>query len=187
MYLLTLQKMNLYSRFCLNQILQLLELREGAVKMKSERMQRATLENTVRHIGEEARTILPRIQTLFGFQLIAVFNDRFEALSSIDKNLHLIATVCTAVATMLVLTPAAYHRQVEPREISTFFTRLGTKALTWSMVPLCLSLSVELYLISKLVLNHATTAIAIGTTGFLLFLLSWFGFPYYCRRSLKHE
>ncbi|MEO7099505.1 MAG: DUF6328 family protein [Luteolibacter sp.] len=40
---------------------------------------------------EECRMVLPGIQALFGFQLIAVFNSRFaEALSRTEQSLHLL-------------------------------------------------------------------------------------------------
>ena len=37
-----------------------------------------SLETEVEQILEEARMVLPGIQALFGFQLIAVFNQRFD-------------------------------------------------------------------------------------------------------------
>lgn len=47
-----------------------------------EEVERPPLGDTVRNILEEARMILPGVQTLFGFQLIVVFNQRFEDLLS---------------------------------------------------------------------------------------------------------
>ena len=55
----------------------------------------------VTHLLEECRMVLPGIQALFGFQLIAVFNSTFrERLSSTEQFFHLaaIGLVATAVA-----------------------------------------------------------------------------------------
>ena len=41
-----------------------------------------TLEEEATHATDEARMVLPGIQAILGFQLIAVFNQRFEDLSS---------------------------------------------------------------------------------------------------------
>ena len=63
--------------------------------------------------------VLPGVQALFGFQLIAVFSDGFTArLTRSEQGLHLLALTLVAVAGALVMTPAAYHRQTGPREAS---------------------------------------------------------------------
>jgi uncharacterized BrkB/YihY/UPF0761 family membrane protein len=52
------------------------------------------LSDAVTHVLEECRMVLPGIQTLFGFQLIAVFNSTFrERLSSPEQDLHLVAKI----------------------------------------------------------------------------------------------
>ncbi|GAC1499183.1 MAG: hypothetical protein NVS1B6_05210 [Steroidobacteraceae bacterium] len=73
----------------------------------------------VEHILEESRMVLPGIQALFGFQLIAVFNPRFDdVLGQGAQKLHLGAVILTATAIALIMAPAAYHRQAERRSIS---------------------------------------------------------------------
>ncbi|TPV98900.1 MAG: hypothetical protein USCAAHI_01656 [Beijerinckiaceae bacterium] len=56
---------------------------------------------------EEARVVLPGIQDLFGFQLIAVFNERFRQLSEGEQLIHLTAIMLVAIAIALIMTPAA--------------------------------------------------------------------------------
>jgi len=41
---------------------------------------RETLEEEATHVTDEARMLLPGVQTVLGFQLIAVFNQRFQDL-----------------------------------------------------------------------------------------------------------
>ena len=75
---------------------------------------------------EEARMVLPGVQALFGFQLIAVFSDGFERrLDQNGQSLHLIAIVLVTIAIAIVMTPAAYHRQVEPRRATVAFLVLS--------------------------------------------------------------
>jgi hypothetical protein len=66
---------------------------------------------------EEARMVLPGIQALFGFQLIAVFNERFKELTENERLIHFSATVLVTIAIALIMTPAAYlhllHKQVD--------------------------------------------------------------------------
>src|ERR1700674_1041889 len=72
---------------------------------------------------EEARMVLPGIQALFGFQLIAVFNERFRQLPTPEQAMHFAAILLIALAIALIMTPAAYHRQVEPGSVSAFFVK----------------------------------------------------------------
>src|SRR4030095_10641479 len=70
---------------------------------------RESLEQEATFILEESRMVLPGIQALFGFQLIAVFNQGFgEKLAPSEQVLHLLAFALVAVATALIITPAAY-------------------------------------------------------------------------------
>ena len=74
---------------------------------------RETLEEEATHVTDEARMVLPGVQAVLGFQLIAVFNQRFQELSAGEQLLHLAAFLLMALAMGMVMTPGAYHRQVE--------------------------------------------------------------------------
>lgn len=79
------------------------------------------LDRAASFILEEARIILPGMQALFGFQLIAIFNTGFGRLSPFDQYLHLAALVLVAIAVALVMTPAAYHRRSKREHVSGYF------------------------------------------------------------------
>ena len=77
------------------------------------------------------------MQAVLGFQLIAVFNQRFqELLWQLEQLLHLAAFLLMALAMGLVMTPAAYHRQVERGRVSRRFVDLSSSLLTFAMLPL---------------------------------------------------
>ena len=96
-----------------------------------------SLKDALSHTLDEARMVLPGVQALFGFQLIAVFNDGFgEKLSHADQLVHLVALLLTVLATVLVMTPAALQRHAEPREVSERFVWLASNLLLAAMYPL---------------------------------------------------
>jgi len=100
------------------------------------------LEAAASHIIEECRMVLPGIQALFGFQLIAVFNQGFgEKLSHGNQLVHIGALVLTVLATVLVMTPAALQRHAEPREVSERFVWLASNLLLAAMYPLAITRS----------------------------------------------
>jgi hypothetical protein len=92
-------------------------------------------DKTGREAIEEARMVLPGIQALFGFQLIAVFNERFKELTEDERLIHFSATVLVTIAIALIMTPAAYHRLAEQTTISRFFVSLASWLIAAAMVP----------------------------------------------------
>src|SRR5439155_16789122 len=71
-----------------------------------------SLVDAAEFILEECRMVLPGIQALFGFQLIAVFSARFQsALTANEQRLHMVAIVLIVLSTAMIMTPAAYHLQ----------------------------------------------------------------------------
>ena len=113
---------------------------------------------------------------MFGFQLIAVFSDGFsKKLSPDGQLLHLAATVLIALAIALIMAPAAYHRHT-PENVTGSFIRVSTHLLVWSMVPLCLGICVEVFLIADIILERSIAAL-ISVLLFGVFVFFWFVLP----------
>jgi MFS family permease len=137
---------------------------------------------------EEARMVLPGVQALFGFQLIAVFSDGFERrLDETEQSLHLAAIVLVTVAIAIVMTPAAYHRQVEPRRATVSFLVLASRLVSGAMLPLAAGLSIDVYLIARVITGAASLAAAIGGVVFVLFLALWFAFPQWRAAQVRRQ
>ena len=144
----------------------------------SEDSEPQSLGATVSQILEEARMILPGVQTLFGFQLIVVFNQRFQdRLSPTEQRLHLIAMALIAVAAGLLMAPAAYHRRAEPESVSRRFVRLSTRLLAWSTYPLLAGIVVDFYLVATLITADDTLSLVLAALLFLVLALLWLVLP----------
>lgn len=141
------------------------------------------IQKSARGAVEEARMVLPGIQALFGFQLIAVFNNRFIEMAPYEQKLHLSAALLVAVAIALIMTPAAYHRQAEPHSASEFFVRLTSFLITAAMAPLMIGLCLEVYILADLILRDWWTSAVIAGLLLLLFGALWFVLPNVLRRS----
>ena len=131
---------------------------------------------------EEARMVLPGMQALFGFQLIAVFTPGFdEKLVPGDRQLHLVATGLVVLAIGLIMTPAAYHRQRGTHRVSERFLRLSSRLLLWSLAVLALGLCLEFFLIASVV---AGRSVALWLASALLLVVGtlWFVLPRLGRR-----
>jgi hypothetical protein len=137
---------------------------------------------------DEARMVLPGVQALFGFQLIAVFSEGFERrLSEAEQSLHLAAIVLVTIAIALVMTPAAYHRQVEPRRATVSFVVLASHLVSAAMLPLAAGLAIDVHLIARVITGLPSLAAAIGVVVFLLFVALWFAFPQWRAAQLRRQ
>src|SRR3982074_5472 len=96
--------------------------------MSRDQIEELSLNDATTHLLEECRMVLPGVQALFGFQLIAVFNSGFaQRLTLGEQRLHLVALALVAIAGALVMTPAAYHRQTHPRQATARFLDVGSR------------------------------------------------------------
>jgi hypothetical protein len=144
-------------------------------------VERLSLADATTHLLEECRMVLPGVQALFGFQLIAVFNAGFaEKLSVPEQELHLFALALVAVAAALIMTPAALDRQSGPRTASERFLRVGGRFLIGSMLPLMVG--IDFYLIARIVIGEASLAAAAAAALMGFLALCWFLFPRVYRR-----
>jgi hypothetical protein len=80
------------------------------------------------------------------------------------------------VAIALIMTPAALHRQSGGDSVSSAFLRISTRLFMWSMLPLAASLSIDCYLVARIIIGQ-TIAAAIMAFMVLLFLSLWFVVP----------
>ena len=142
-----------------------------------EQREELPLSKAAQYLLEECRTVLPGIQALFGFQLIAIFSPGFaQKLSLVEQHLHLAAIALIAVAVALIMTPAAYHRQTGPREVTETFIRISTRLLLWSMLPLAVGICVEFYLVAHIVLTGILVPL-LAVALFAVFVACWFVLP----------
>jgi len=151
-------------------------------------VERESVKDALEQTLGEARMVLPGVQALIGFQLIAVFSDGFERrLGDVEQSLHLAAIVLVAIAIALVMTPAAYHRQVEPQRATVSFLVLASRLVSGAMLPLAAGLSIDVYLIASVITGHAALGAAIGAAVFLLFVALWFAFPQWCAAQVRRQ
>ena len=101
-------------------------------------------------VAGEARLLLPGVQTILGFQLMAVFSSEFKnELSAAERALHLAAIVLVTIAIVLVMAPAALHRQTEPRTVSARLITISSRLLMASMAPLAIGICLDVYLVAR--------------------------------------
>ena len=136
-----------------------------------------SLSDSVTHIVDEARMLIPGVTTFLGFQLIAVFNSRFDLLTRDEQLVHLVAMLLDIGSLVLLLTPAEYHRTAESGWVSQGFVNLSTRLLTAATPLFALSVTVDFYLIVRVVTSDRLIAALAAALVLVLIAFFWFVLP----------
>ncbi|MDT4895134.1 MAG: hypothetical protein QOH25_211 [Acidobacteriota bacterium] len=145
----------------------------------------AKITDKIRHVLTECRVVLPGAQALLGFQFVTTLMEAFEKLPSSSKYVHLASLALVALSTVLLMTPAAYHRIVERGEETKHFHRFASRILVAAMIPLALGVSGDLFVVVRKVTESTTSAAASAIVSLLFFYGLWFGFTLYRRNRLR--
>ncbi len=149
------------------------------MKSGHEHIEELKLGDAVSALLNECRMILPGIQALFGFQLIAVYQPPFfDKLTGGEQRLHLAALILLAIAAALVMAPAAYHRQTAPRQASDGFIRLASWLLLIAMLPLAIGICLDIYLLARLILLDRIVSVILAVVMGVILVGTWYVLPH---------
>lgn len=140
-------------------------------------VERESLKDEMRNVIEEARMVIPGVQALFGFQTMAVFNQRFGDLPSSGVTAYMAGLGLLALAIVLLMTPAAYHRIAERGQVSRHMIDLASRLITIGMIPLAIALALDIYVVCLATLDDARIGAAAACVALCTFAAFWFAFP----------
>lgn len=149
----------------------------------NEAIEKTPVHDKIRHVLTEARVVIPGAQALLGFACITTLMDSFDRLPDAAKYLHLASLAAVALAVVLLMTPAAYHRLTGHGEESEDFFRLASNFVVAAMAPLALALAGELCVVVFKVTVSWPLAIGFGAVALLVFAAMWYGFPLLRRKA----
>ena len=150
---------------------------------QKEEVQQKELDYQVRHVLTEARMILPGAQALLGFQFITFVLADFDKLPQSSRQVHLASLLLMGISTILLMTPAAFHRLAEHGRNTESFIQFAGKILIAALVPLALGICGDLFVIVRKTTHSAFLAIIVTLAILAFFYALWFAYPLYRRRS----
>src|SRR6202040_1422381 len=118
----------------------------------------------------EARVVLPGAQALFGFQLAIVLTLSFEQLPGPSKIIHAASIFLVALAVVLLMAPAAYHRIVYAGEDTQDMHRVGSVLVTAATVPLALGLAGDVYVVVTKIMGSPAAGLIAGSLALVLLM-----------------
>lgn len=145
-------------------------------------VEQESLKDEMRNVIEEARMVIPGVQALFGFQTMAVFNNRFEDLPASGVAAYVAGLAMLAIAIALLMAPAACHRMSERGQVSRSLIDLSSRLITWGMLPLMLGLSLDIFVVVLATMEDVREAVVGGVAALLVFSAFWYAMPALRRR-----
>jgi hypothetical protein len=126
-------------------------------------------------ILQELRVILPGVQVLAAFLLIAPFSDRFEELDGVGRSSYLVALLAALVAAVCFLSPTAQHRAGDraARSVRVTWAVRMTKA---GLVFTALALASASYCVTRFVFDGALAAVFTAALSVLI-VVAWVLLP----------
>jgi Family of unknown function (DUF6328) len=145
----------------------------------SQRNERADtpLQVKIEQLLVEARVVLPGAQALFGFQLAIVLTQSFQGLPGVSKIVHATSLFLVALAVMLLMAPAPYHRIVYAGEETEDVYRVGSALVTAATLPLGLGLSGDVYVVITKISGSFVIGLCAGGLAFVLLTGLWCLYP----------
>ena len=156
----------------------------GGPKMPNQKNdEQPSLTEKVKEVLIEARMVLPGAQALLGFQFIIVLMEGFNRIPASSRYIHFASLAAIALSTILLITPAAYHRIVYHGEDNEDFPVIASRLLLAAMIFVALGVSGDFYVVCRIVSGSLVLSFA-SAAGMLLFFYGlWFGWTAYKRRA----
>lgn len=124
-----------------------------------------------RELLEELRMMIPGVQVLFAF-LTVPFSARFSEIDALGKIVFAVSLVAVAIATVLFVAPATYHR-LSDRHDRRGRLRYGVKTKLTGLALLGLSISCAMFVVVRFLFD--STALGVLLAVFQPGSRLWFG------------
>lgn len=121
----------------------------------------------------ELRVVLPGVQALFAFLLIVPFNDRFPDISGLERTIYLVALLASALACVLFITPAAFHRLRFRRRDKAQLLRIGNRCAIAGMGALAVAMVAGVFLVTELIVGAALAGALTALVAVPIGILWW--------------
>ena len=154
---------------------------------KSEPEAHTPLSTKIEEMLTEARVVLPGAQALLGFQLAVTLTRAFETLPFASKLVHAAALMLVALAVILLIAPAAFHRIAFGGEDSEDFHRIGSRFIVAATVPLAGGIAGDVYVAVGKIAEAQVLGIAAALAVMIVLIALWYAQPYLLRRKMAAQ
>jgi magnesium-transporting ATPase (P-type) len=132
--------------------------------------------NDLGDLLEETRIFLPGTQIFAGFLITLPFTNRFEQLTTFQRDLYITIFLLVFFSIICFIAPAAYHRIARPVHHKQKFKVLATRLLIIGLIPFSLSCILSTYFIVHVVLGPGIALVS-GIAATIPIVVVWWLLP----------
>ena len=147
----------------------------GPGPQEEDRMSKPKLEQRIQQVLTEARVVLPGAQAMLGFQLSMMLMDAFEKLSAPARACHFASLCCVALATVMLMAPAAFHRIAERGEDTDRLEGFSSGMILAALVAIAGGLSLDLAVVTERWNGSLKLGVTLAVICFAALMAGWFG------------
>jgi hypothetical protein len=124
----------------------------------------------------ELRVALPGVQVLFAFLLTVPFSQRFARVTDLQKDVYMVALLCTLAGSVFLIAPTAFHRLRFRDRDKEALLRVSNVFAIVGLVLLATAMTAAVFVVTDVLFKGAiTTVVTTLTAG--LFAVVWFVLP----------
>jgi hypothetical protein len=138
---------------------------ENQTETRQERVNRELIE-----LLNELRVALPGVQFLFAFLLVVPFSQGADDLTDFQRDVYLVSLLAAAIATALLIAPAAQHRVLFRQQDKEALLHRSNRSAFAGLVVLAVAVCAALLLVVDVLFSRT---LAWTTAGVVAALLAW--------------
>ena len=154
---------------------------ESHGETSKERVDRELLE-----LLNELRVALPGVQFLFAFLLIVPFQETRDQLTDFHKDLYFVALLAAAIATVLLIAPAAQHRVLFRQKDKEQLLRRSNVYAFAGLVVLGIAICTAILLVVDVLFSVTLGWVAAGVVAVML-AVAWVAVPLWRRSRTEQD
>jgi hypothetical protein len=134
------------------------------------------LDREVIELMNGLRVVLPGVQVLFAFLLSVPFTQRFESVTADQRAAYFVAFMCTAIASILLIAPSAYHRIRWRQRDKERLMRSSNRFAIAGIAFLGIAVTATVFLVTDVLFGLLVTSVVSALLGLAL-VWCWYGLP----------
>ena len=136
-------------------------------------IQSSRLDRELMELLNELRVVLPGVQALFAFLLIVPFNERFATVGGGLRSVYVIALMASAVACVLFMAPASFHRLRFRRHDKAQLIRVGNRCAVAGLGALAVAMLASVYFVGDYLFDGHGPRLLTGSLAVAIIGLWW--------------
>jgi len=134
------------------------------------------LDRELMELLNELRVFLPGVQVLLAFLLMAPFNQRFEQLAPLLREVYFGAVLCATAATLLLMAPGVHHRLRWREGDKEQLLRTANRLALLGAIFLAAAITLSVWVVTR-VLFTPTAALVTAAGAAVAVAGLWFALP----------